>query len=456
MATIRSFWLFMPQDSIIVFAIGVPERALSELGQAFGSRFQFTAVAGEAALRERLSQAAAPIVLCGNASGQSGEAIVGRLAEWHKAAQAILLLEANRLVNALGTPDALRDFRYISLPIDIFAARQTLEAAAEIAALRQENRSLIGDLERYLSTLRGASEDRIKQVAQERDEYRRQHTRMLESIRNAERIQRAILPSEAKLDAIITQYFLIYKPRDIVSGDFYWTHIIKDEERTVFYIAVADCTGHGVPGAFLSMMGTTLLNQIVAQTPWQSPGSILEQLHNGVLNSLRQTSRRLDIDDGIELCLCRLEGMKITFAGARRPLYVVSQGENRQWRLEEIKGDKRAIGGGRKCEAGHYTDHEFEVPRGAMLYLTTDGFADQSNPESERYGARRLRDKLLEVAPMTCLGQRFALEKELSQFQKNEPQRDDMTIFGIRAPIMSAAAMQLPSGAFSVTGNLIL
>ncbi|MFQ3639056.1 MAG: hypothetical protein SNJ62_03485 [Chloracidobacterium sp.] len=234
----------MTNHPVIVLTIGVPERVLKDLGQAFGSRFSFIAVPDETALRDQLNQVAAPIVLCGNLPGPaSGEAIVGQLATWHKAAQGILLIEADRVVNTLGTPDALRDFRYISLPLDVFAARQTLEAAADIAALRQENRSLINDLERYLATLRGASEDRVKQVAQERDEYRRQHIRMLDSIRNAERIQRAILPSEAKLDAIITQYFLIYKPRDIVSGDFYWTHIVKDEDRMVFYLAVADCTG---------------------------------------------------------------------------------------------------------------------------------------------------------------------------------------------------------------------
>jgi serine phosphatase RsbU (regulator of sigma subunit) len=224
----------------------------------------------------------------------------------------------------------------------------------------------------------------------------------------------------------------------------------------VFYLAVADCTGHGVPGAFLSMVGTTLLNQIVAQNPHHPPGTILEQLHDGLLHSLRQTSQQLDIDDGMEICLCRLDGSKVTFAGARRPLYVVSQQDERRWDFREIKGDRRTIGGGRRREGWRYTNHELELPRGAMLYLTTDGYADQSNLQSERYGARRLRDKLREVAPMTCPGQRFVLEKEMSQFQQNEPQRDDMTIFGVRLPIMSAAALQLPSGAFSVTGNLIL
>lgn len=440
-----------------VLTFGVPERVLNELGNALGPRFRWIVADDEKALRERLNRSAAPVVLCGDAHGQAAAtAVAARLAEWHPAAQGVLLLEAQGVADAPGASDAPRRAYYIGLPLDAFAARQTLEAATEIAGLRQENRSLVRDLERYLSTLRDVSEERVKQIAQERDEYRRRHQGLLDSIRNAERIQRAILPSEAKLDAIITQYFLVYKPRDIVSGDFYWAHITKDEERTAFYLAVADCTGHGVPGAFLSMVGTTLLNQIVAQDPWRPPGAILEQLHDGVLHSLRQTSRRTEIDDGIEICLCRLEGTQVTFAGARRPLYVVLQGEDRRWRLEEIKGDKRTIGGGRKREGWRYTDHELEVPRGAMLYLTTDGFADQSNPQSERYGARRLRDKLLEVAPMTCLGQRFVLEKELSDFQKDEPQRDDMTIFGVRTPIMSAAALQLPSGAFSVTGNLIL
>ncbi|QUV95796.1 PP2C family protein-serine/threonine phosphatase [Chloracidobacterium aggregatum] len=148
----------------------------------------------------------------------------------------------------------------------------------------------------------------------------------------------------------------------------------------MFYLAVADCTGHGVPGAFLSMVGTTLLNQIVAQNPRHLPGTILEQLHDGVLHSLRQTSRRLEIDDGMEICLCRLDDSKVTFAGARPPALCCIPTGNRRWDLEEIKGDRRTIGGGRKREGWQYTNHELELPRGAMLYLTTDGYADQGQP----------------------------------------------------------------------------
>ncbi|MGQ9897927.1 MAG: PP2C family protein-serine/threonine phosphatase [Acidobacteriota bacterium] len=442
---------------VTIFAIGVSETVLRELSQWLDSRFMFVLVTNEAQLREQLGSATVPIVLCGDRTdGVSGEALIRQLPTWHKHAQGILLIEADCIASTLGTPDALHHFRYISLPLDVFAARQVMEAAAAVAVLRHENQTLIHEMEQYLAMLRRVSENRVKQIVKERDNYRQQNKRLLDSIRNAERIQRAILPSEAKLDALLSQYFLIYKPRDIVSGDFYWMHIVKDEERTVFYIAVADCTGHGVPGAFLSMVGTTLLNQIVAQNPHQLPGAILEQLHDGVLHSLCQTSNRLDIDDGVEICLCRLDGLKVTFAGARRPLYVASQPQNHQWHFEEIKGDRRAIGGGRRREGWQYTNHELELPRGAMLYLTTDGFADQSDPQSVRYGARRLRDKLLEVAPMTCVGQRFALQKELSQFQQEEPQRDDMTIFGVRLPIVSATTLQLPSGTFSVTGNLIL
>ncbi len=445
----------MADIPIDIFAYGVPERVLNEFENAFGPRFRFVTVANEMALREQLSRVAAPVVLCGNTDCLKSEvSLVGRLSEWHQAAQVIVLIELPGVAATLEALQARHRFRYISLPLDRFAACQTLEAAAETAALQKENSQLIGDLERYFSTLREISEERFKQLMQDRDEYRQQYRRLLESIRNAEHIQRAVLPSEEKLEAVIPQYMLIYRPRDIVSGDFYWMHIVKDEERTAFYLAVADCTGHGIPGAFLAMVGMTLLNQVVAQHPWQPPGRILGHLHDGFRHVLRQ--RQQPIDDGMEVCLCRLEGTQVTFAGARRPLYIVSPSDDQQWFLQELKGDKRTIGGGRKYERWRYTDRELEVPCGTMLYLTTDGYADQSNPQSERYGAHRLRNKLLEVAPMTCTGQRFALEKELLHFQQNERQRDDITMLGVRVPIVSGTAQQLPSGSFSITGNLIL
>ena len=171
----------------------------------------------------------------------------------------------------------------------------------------------------------------------QRDTISKQKDLILDSIHYAERIQSAILPPVQILKDYLSDHFILFKPRDIVSGDYYWTRE-KDEK---LLIAVADCTGHGVPGGFLSMLGISSMNEIVNRSKDLDPGKILEQLREVVIASMHQTGSRDEAQDGIEIALCIIDLKKASmeYAGANRPLYLVRDGE-----IQHIRPDRMPIG----------------------------------------------------------------------------------------------------------------
>ncbi len=244
-----------------------------------------------------------------------------------------------------------------------------------------------------------------------------------DSIRYARRIQRAILPVPEKMERAFANHFIIYKSKDIVSGDFYW--FVQTEHKV--FIAVVDCTGHGVPGAFLSMIAHTLLNQIVSENPIIEPATILEQLHIGIRAALRQETG--ETHDGMDICLCQIDKLnnKIKFSGAKRPLLCVSQNK-----LTQIKGDRNSIGGLQKEEQRIFTNHEISVQAGDMLYLLTDGMADQNNPNGKKFGSRQLKMLLQEIASKEISEQKQIILTKFEAHQQQELQRDDVTLIGIR------------------------
>ena len=244
------------------------------------------------------------------------------------------------------------------------------------------------------------------------------------SIRYAQRIQHAILPDLGQMQQIFAQgYFVIYQPLHIVSGDFYWLTHIGDN----IFVAVVDCTGHGVSGGFLSMIGHTLLHKIAREDQIFDPARILEQLHLGVRAALQQETG--DAMDGMDVCLCRLHPGRqhVTFAGAKRPIYHVTNKN-----LHEIKGERKSIGGRQKEEQRTFTSHEIQVAPGDMLYLCSDGLADQPDPEGKKFGSKQLRMLLEELAPYTIYEQKKQILARLQAHQQREPQRDDITMLAIR------------------------
>ena len=255
---------------------------------------------------------------------------------------------------------------------------------------------------------------------------------ILASIQYARKIQQAILPTDDRMKKVLKDYFVIYKPRDIVSGDFYWFTRSGD----TLFIAAVDCTGHGVPGAFLSLIGNMELNEIVNEKFVSDPAQFLLYMNLGIRRTLQQEKEENKIDEGmgmeVGLCMIDLRKSKLIFAGARRPLYYIKNSE-----FFEIKGDRKSIGGRKKEEHLTFTNHEIDIQSEIIVYLTTDGFVDQNDSKNKKYGSRRLKRFLQTHAHLSMDRQKEALLEELNTHQGTEEQRDDITIIGIKLKVKS-------------------
>ena len=263
-----------------------------------------------------------------------------------------------------------------------------------------------------------------------------QHEQIKSSIRYAQTIQKAILPEEHVIKNKF-ESFIIYSPKDVVSGDFYWFSELDAKKDKLGIgnnmLAVVDCTGHGVPGAFMSMIGSNLLNKIVNEVGIDNPSEILELMDKGVYESLRQeTSHNTD---GMDMVLCHITEMddnkiKIVFAGARSHLYYYQRSTGE---VVVLKGSSKYIGGKLNAQKNaSFSNTEFILERGDMVYLTTDGLVDQNNSARKRFGSHRLIELIKSFANESTDVQDHVLRRELSLWQDGCPQRDDITVIGIR------------------------
>lgn len=256
-----------------------------------------------------------------------------------------------------------------------------------------------------------------------------QNTKINESIRAAQTIQNAILPKDEVIASLFEDFFVLYKPKDIVSGDFYWV----DKVENKMMIAAVDCTGHGVAGAFMSLIGNSLLDKIVEKLHIIEPATILNTFDHEIRATLNQEE---GTEVGMDVAFCILEKYKkmefydVTFAGAGRPLYFFSK---QTGELQEIKGDRKSVGVvQRKKTDFQYTQTSFQLFKGDSIYLFSDGFADQNNPEKEKIGTSRIKELLRKNANLPMQEQKQLLEIFLTDFQKTEDQRDDILVIGVR------------------------
>lgn len=248
---------------------------------------------------------------------------------------------------------------------------------------------------------------------------------ILDSITYAKRIQNALLPSDESLTkAFGNEYFVVFFPRDIVSGDFYWL----TEENGIFIMAVADCTGHGVPGGFMTMIGNTLLNQIVGLYNILEPHKILNQLHQEIRTALKQDEEGSEVRDGMDLTVFAYHKEKnlLQFASAQRPVYYV----NAEGTLEEIKGDKFHIGG--KDPERNYTLREFSLKKGDAFYFSSDGYADQFSPKDKKFSTGRLKKLIQEIYPLPMKEQGKILTQTFLEWKQDTEQVDDVLVFGVK------------------------
>jgi len=264
-----------------------------------------------------------------------------------------------------------------------------------------------------------------QKVTERTKELKRALKQIMDSIHYGQRIQNAILVSEKQLSEAFQDHFTLYLPKDVVSGDFYW----MSRQQNSIILAVIDCTGHGIPGAFMSMIGNALLNEIVNEQKIHVPAQILGLLHQGVKRALKQDET--ENKDGMDGCLCHLqyEGnhISIRFSGAKRPLYYTSDNQ-----LGDLKGARKSIGGW-LGDADHvYTEHSILLKTGDILYLSTDGYSDTPNRKRKNFTEKKLKALLASVNHLPLPKQRTRLLNALNDYKGNSEQRDDITIVGVK------------------------
>lgn len=304
--------------------------------------------------------------------------------------------------------------------------RAEVQGNYEIATLAENFNQMIGELEKSHNELEQRVIERTAEISKQKEKIEAQNQDITDSIRYAKRIQQAILPNDHLINQAFPESFILYEPKDIVSGDFYWFGNKNDTAM----IAAVDCTGHGVPGAFMSMIGYNLLNQIINENGITKPAEVLDKLHNGVRKALKQDEEDAETRDGMDLALCSInvKSKKIEYAGAYRPLYLLRDGE-----IIETKGDKFPIGGQQIKHKGNFTNHEIKVKKDDIVYIFTDGYADQFGGENtKKFMTKRFKEILLQIRNMTMKEQEAFLRKTINEWRGNIRQIDDILVIGLR------------------------
>ncbi len=287
-----------------------------------------------------------------------------------------------------------------------------------------EKNFMLNQQNEEISTQRDEIEAQRDLVISQKEQIELIHNEVSQSIDYATRLQAAILPNLDLIKDVISDHFVIYKPKDKVSGDFYWWAEVEGH----LIIAVSDCTGHGVPGAFMSMLGISFLREIVVKEYMTNPGIILKRLRKEIIHVLKQKGTMGEQKDGMDMALISInkETLELQFAGANNPLYFLRNDE-----LIEIKGDKMPIAIHLLMDPFKVNDLQLE--KGDSLYLFTDGFADQfGGPKSRKFMYKQFKEILLQNNQKPMSGQKEILENAFDKWRGKGEQIDDVTVIGIR------------------------
>ena len=259
-------------------------------------------------------------------------------------------------------------------------------------------------------------------IEEQKNEIEEAHQEIKDSIAYAKRIQNAILPSDELVKSTLPNSFILYQPKDVVAGDFYW---IENLTNGVLF-AAADCTGHGVPGAMVSVVCNNALNRSVREYNLSDPGKILDKTREIVLEELSKNNE--DVKDGMDIALCKLHGNTLYYSGANNPLWIVRNDE-----VLETKANKQPIG--KFDNHTNFDTHSIQLERGDSVYIFSDGYVDQFGGEKDKkFGSRRLKQLLIEINSESMQTQKEILSVTLSKWMdvQGYEQIDDVCIVGIR------------------------
>jgi serine phosphatase RsbU (regulator of sigma subunit) len=289
--------------------------------------------------------------------------------------------------------------------------------------IKKEANIKLEEKNRTISLQKDEIEKQRDLAAAQRDQIGYQKRHIEDSIMYAKRIQTALIPS-LELFSDKLEHFVLYKPLAIVSGDFYWVSTQSNPQ----VIISADCTGHGVPGAFMSMLGVTMLNEIINGKHIMEPDQIIENLRQGIIKSLKQVAEEDSIKDGMDIAVCVVDFDKniLWYAGANSPLYHVRGDE-----LTHYRADKMPVAIHYRMEP--FTLHKIDLQKGDAFYIFSDGFADQfGGPNQKKFMSMQLRETLVAMSGMPMLQQGERLNKIFEEWRGDSPQIDDVTLIGVR------------------------
>jgi phosphoserine phosphatase RsbU/P len=292
---------------------------------------------------------------------------------------------------------------------EIMAQKEEIEAQRDSI---QEQRNILSEINKSLQKAYLEIEEQKKHIE--------------DSIHYAKRIQNAILPPDEYVHRLLPDSFILYKPKDIVSGDFYWMNYREGKA----IVAAVDCTGHGVPGAFMSIVGNNQLNYAVNVQGKVRPDEILNALNEGVTKALRQTRLNSSVKDGMDISLAAVDfkNKKLQYAGAYNPLFMIRDGE-----LIQIKANKFPIGGYMGEELRNFTLHELDIKQGDIIYIFSDGYVDQfGGTDDSKYLIKRFRDLLLNICNEPMEEQKEILNQVHLDWRGGGPQIDDILVIGIK------------------------
>ena len=266
-----------------------------------------------------------------------------------------------------------------------------------------------------------------KEIERQRAELARRNKSFTDSITYAKRIQHALLPSNEAFKSLLPNSFVLFIPKDIVSGDFYWIN----QHGNKIYVAAVDCTGHGVPGAFMSIIGFELFRQITASEQGSNPAMILDTLNEN-FSEIFSDGEQVYLNDGMDLSLCIIDRKEksLDYSGAFNPLYLV-----RNETIIEVKADRFSVGADVHFSTNRklFKSHKIYFQKDDIIYMFSDGYADQfGGPEGKKFKYRRFRHLLLTIHKLPMDKQQAILESSIQEWKGNSDQIDDILVIGIR------------------------
>lgn len=293
-----------------------------------------------------------------------------------------------------------------------------LKNIATAAGIAIENAMLYSNLEDRVN-------ERTVEVVKQKEIIEEKNKHITDSILYAKRIQEAMLPNEQVIEEQFADYFVIYKPKDIVSGDFYWLEVVNDKT----FFAVVDCTGHGVPGAFMSIVGHNSLNQAVYEYNIRKPSDILNYLNKSIKETFNQHKEQV-IYDGMDIALCSYDKVNgnLEFSGAMNPLLLIRDGNPKK-----IAGNRMPIGAGFHSEENEFQNITIPVQANDLIYIFSDGIADQfGGPRGKKFKYAQLQEKLKEISMLPLAEQKVILENTIEKWRGDLEQVDDICVIGIK------------------------